>query len=134
MHFDSTKTPFLDRPANHLEDLTSVSRGVNKGKSDEAIWVARHQAGDIRIGSSVVGVKRREDNSFVDACSARATQVRIKRRVRIPRRRQQVTFPGMTVTIDNHEALLSPTCVPGARRPLRPMACKNQIDVSIPLK
>src|ERR1700743_2955586 len=77
---------------------------MNKCETDQPSGMPGDDARDIAIGNVVVAMKRREDDSFLNACPACATQVRPDRGVRVPRSGHAIALAGMAVAVDDHIA------------------------------
>src|SRR5689334_19789109 len=78
---------------------------MNESKTDQAVRMARHDSGHLRIRLRIIVMKQREDDSLVDARRTRPPQIRIQRRICVPWGSHAFAFAGVTVEIDDHPAI-----------------------------
>jgi hypothetical protein len=123
---DPSKSPACHSMLDHLKYAPRISGCMDKNEADKPVGITRDNLGHLSVGLCIVAVEEGKHNRFVDSSRPGAPQIKVQWRVGVPGRGHQIAFAGVTVTVNDHDANLLVD--------LAPIASRNQIDVTIPLK
>src|SRR5271163_4564673 len=98
----------------HGKDMSSIARGVNEGKANQAIGIFCDNLRDLAIGGGVVRMEQRKNLGARDPRGARAAEIFVERR--LPLERVSILLGHTSVKITEKHLRAMGTRTTGARR------------------